>query len=165
MMLCYAENEGLPCPADAYLDRHLTLPRYTPFAQLFISPAVNLSSLLYQPTVEKMASIDTSPLNYSNSGPTLIITCSMLAFITTIVFALRFWSRRLTRQPFGLDDYLCLAALIIQHGLLAAAGVMVVQGGLGRDIRITATEDPNSVVILFQVCILPTVAIKWLLME
>ena len=102
-----------------------------------------------------MSSTDTSPLVYSNRGPGIIIGCSILAFISTVVFILRCWARRLTRQAFALDDWLCLAALLIQHALLAAAGVMVVQGGLGRDIRLVATQNPHSIVVLFQVCALP----------
>lgn len=91
------------------------------------------------------------PLDYSDSGPGIVITVSILGFITSIVVVLRFWARRLTRQPFGLDDYLCLAALITQHVLMAGSCVSVVDGGVGRDMRITATEDPYSVVVLFQV--------------
>lgn len=90
------------------------------------------------------------PLDYSDSGPGIVITVSILGFITSVVVVLRFWARRLTRQPFGLDDYLCLAALITQHVLMAGSCVSVVDGGVGRDMRITATEDPYSVVVLFQ---------------
>lgn len=112
-----------------------------------------------------MPPTDSSPLNYSNSGPGILIGCSILALISTVVFVLRVWARRLTRQPLALDDYLCLAALVIQHALLVAAGVMVVKGGLGRDIRITAAENPDSVTFLFQVRTLFLVLCGWLLME
>ncbi|KAI7781493.1 hypothetical protein LA080_014669 [Diaporthe eres] len=105
-----------------------------------------------------MASADTSPLVYSNSGPSVMISCSILAFICTILVALRFWARRLIRQSFGLDDWLCLGALLCHHGALVAGWVMVYQGGLGRDIRITSTEDPRSVVILFQALLAGEVA-------
>ncbi|KAK8041288.1 hypothetical protein PG994_014295 [Apiospora phragmitis] len=90
------------------------------------------------------------PLDFSNTGPDIVITSAVLGFVSTIIVALRFWSRRLVHQHFGLSDYLCLAALLFQHGLLASGSVMVKPGGLGRDFRITATEDPSSVIILFQ---------------
>lgn len=112
-----------------------------------------------------MASQDTSPLVYSDSGPGIVISCSILAFISTAFVCLRFWARTLTRQKFGLDDWLCLAALLCQHALMAAAGIMVYQGGLGRDIRITSTEDPQSLVFLFQVPMLLYVAAAQLLMR
>ncbi|KAK2600550.1 hypothetical protein N8I77_010077 [Diaporthe amygdali] len=86
----------------------------------------------------------------SDSGPGLVISCSILGFISTVFVLLRFWARRLTRQSFGLDGWLCLAALLCHHAVLAAAGITVYKGGLGRDIRITSTQDPNSVVWLFQ---------------
>jgi hypothetical protein len=97
-----------------------------------------------------MASVDTSPVVYTNSGPGIVISSSILAFISTVFVTLRFLSRRLTRQHFGLDDWFCLAALLCYHALLAAAGVMVYPGGLGRDIRLVVAEDPNNVVKLFQ---------------
>lgn len=98
-----------------------------------------------------MSSPDSSPLNHHNSGPGILISCTILALISTVIFFLRIWARRLTRQPFALDDYFCLAALVVQHCLLGAAGVMVVKGGLGQDMRITSTKNPRSVVFLFQV--------------
>lgn len=91
------------------------------------------------------------PLDYSDDGPGLIIGSHFLGSLATIVVALRFWARRLTRQPVGADDYLCLAALITHHVVLTATRVCVQKGGIGRDMRITSTEDPESVVILFQV--------------
>lgn len=90
------------------------------------------------------------PLDYLDRGPGIVISISILAFITTIIVGFRLWSRKLTHQPLGPDDYLCVAALLTHHALMAACCVGVVQGGIGRDIRITATEDPHSVVILFQ---------------
>lgn len=90
------------------------------------------------------------PLDYSNGSPGIVISGSILGFITTIVVVLRFWSRSLIRQQFGWDDYLCLAALITHHVAMVASCVGAIHGGLGRDMRITAVEDPYSVVILFQ---------------
>ncbi|KAK8037711.1 hypothetical protein PG991_001057 [Apiospora marii] len=91
-----------------------------------------------------------SPLDFSDKGPAIIASGAALGFVSTIIVALRFWSRRLIHQRFGLSDYLCLAALLFHHGVLASGSVMVKQGGLGRDFRVTSTEDPNSVTILYQ---------------
>lgn len=107
-----------------------------------------------------MAAVDNSPLVYTNSGPGLVISCSILGFISTLFVVLRLWARRLTKQSVGLDGWLCLGSLLCHHAILAAAGIMVYEGGLGRDIRITATEDPTSTVHLFQVWILPNFMIK-----
>lgn len=117
-----------------------------------LSPTGEIASLGHR---LKMSSMDTSmiqpPLDYSDSGLGILITINILALITTIVVTLRFWARSLTRQAFGADDYLCLAALLTHHALMVASCVCVRKGGLGRDMRMTSTEDPYSVVILFQV--------------
>lgn len=98
-----------------------------------------------------MAAVDTSPLVYTNSGPGIVISCSILGLISTLFVVLRVWARKLTRQAFGLDGWLCLAALICHHAILPAAGVMVYQGGLGQDIRVIVSRDPTAIVPLFQV--------------
>ncbi|KAI2603188.1 uncharacterized protein GGS25DRAFT_528232 [Hypoxylon fragiforme] len=91
------------------------------------------------------------PLDYSDDGGHAAVVClAILAFIASVIVALRFWAKRLIRQSFGLDSYLCLAALIVHHILLAGSFVCILQGGLGRDMRITATENPHSVVVLYQ---------------
>lgn len=98
-----------------------------------------------------MSSKDHSPLDYTDKGTGLVAPAIVLAFAATLVTMARFWARRLTRQSFGLDEWLCLAALIAQHVFLAACGVSVFQGGMGRDIRISAIEDPESLVVLSKV--------------
>ncbi|KAK8007841.1 hypothetical protein PG989_001831 [Apiospora arundinis] len=90
------------------------------------------------------------PLDFSDKGPDIISSGAVLGFVSTVIVALRFWSRRLIHQQFGLSDYLCLAALLFHHGVLASGSVMVKQGGLGRDFRVVFTEDPGSVTILYQ---------------
>ncbi|KAI1842123.1 hypothetical protein JX266_011656 [Neoarthrinium moseri] len=91
-----------------------------------------------------------SPLDHSNNGPGALIGCAILGFVTTIIVALRFWARRLVGTSWGNDDWLTLAALLVHHLLLVAFGVMVVNGGLGRDIRVIAVEDPGDIVALFK---------------
>ncbi|KAF2970820.1 hypothetical protein GQX73_g2823 [Xylaria multiplex] len=97
------------------------------------------------------------PLDYSNSGPGIVISGSVVGFITTVVVALRYWARRLTRQEFKLDDWLCVAALLFQHALMAASAVVAINGGLGRDVRLVLLENPNSVVVLLQARVQTTV--------
>lgn len=105
-----------------------------------------------------MSSKDHSPLDYTDKGTGLVAPAIVLAFAATLVTMARFWARRLTRQSFGLDEWLCLAALIAQHVFLAACGVSVFQGGMGRDIRISAIEDPESLVVLSKSIIVTNVA-------
>jgi hypothetical protein len=91
------------------------------------------------------------PLDYSNNGPGIVISCTILAFIATVCVGLRFWSKRLVRLPWGLDDNLVLAALLMHHAFLASSPVSVGIGGLGRDIRLVAMQNPNNIVVLFKV--------------
>jgi len=81
----------------------------------------------------------------------MTIGCSILAVLATACVALRFWSKRLARTSWQLDDYLALLALGFHHALFASSIVSMVGGGLGRDIRLVAAEDPNAIVILFKV--------------
>ncbi|KAI0166898.1 hypothetical protein GGR52DRAFT_556061 [Hypoxylon sp. FL1284] len=95
--------------------------------------------------VAKRTSID-----HSGSGTAAVICLCIFAFISSLVVALRIWARRLTCQPYGLDTYLCLAALIMQHVLMTCSVVGIIHGGFGQDMRITSAKDPHSVVVLFQ---------------
>jgi hypothetical protein len=94
---------------------------------------------------------DESPSNSTDETPGLIGFAVTLSFVTTVVVAARVWARKLIKQPLLLDDWLCLAALVFQHGLLAACFMAVIQGGVGRDMRTAATQNPNSARILYQV--------------
>lgn len=98
-----------------------------------------------------MSSEDQSPLDYTDKGTGLVAPAIVLSFVATIVTLARFWARKLTLQSFGLDEWLCLAALLAQHVFLAACGVSVFHGGMGRDIRISAAEDPESLGVLSKV--------------
>ncbi|KAI0172252.1 hypothetical protein GGR52DRAFT_549624 [Hypoxylon sp. FL1284] len=90
------------------------------------------------------------PLDYYNNGPGMLASCCILAFLATVATAARFWSRKLTGFPLGLDDWLALASLIIQHAFLVCSFVDCILGGLGRDQRLVLAEDPNSIVVLFK---------------
>lgn len=94
------------------------------------------------------------PADYSDDGPGMIASCSVLAFLALLVTAaviLRFWARRLTCLGLGLDDYLALSALIAHHGILAGYIAGVIIGGLGQDIRITLKDNPDAIKFLFKV--------------
>ncbi|KAI0975179.1 hypothetical protein F4678DRAFT_484896 [Xylaria arbuscula] len=53
------------------------------------------------------------PLNYSNSGPAIVISGTVVGFVTTVT-------------EFGLDDWLCLAALLFQHAVMASSAATLV---------------------------------------
>jgi hypothetical protein len=98
----------------------------------------------------EMSSLST-PLDYSDGRLGIMISLCILATLATAAVVLRFWARKLRRLPLGLEDYFTLAALVMHHGLLISSGFLVVQGGLGRDIRLVETENPYAIVILFKV--------------
>ncbi|KAI0430124.1 hypothetical protein F5Y09DRAFT_308525 [Xylaria sp. FL1042] len=81
----------------------------------------------------------------------IVISGSIVGFIATAVVALRFWARRLARQEFGLDDWLCLASLLFQHIVMASFAVGASNGGMGRDMRLVLAENPSPAPLLFQV--------------
>ncbi|KAI3337158.1 hypothetical protein HD806DRAFT_475858 [Xylariaceae sp. AK1471] len=90
------------------------------------------------------------PIDYHNSGPDSVAGSSVIIFLATVAVALRFWARKLTKVPFGLDDYLVLAALIFHHAVAAAGISAVFDGGLGRDYRLVQAEGPETTVFLFK---------------
>ena len=96
---------------------------------------------------------DPSPIDYSDDGPGMIAVCSVFLVFATIFVGLRFWSKQLMRAKWTVDDWLILASLIIHHGFTAAGFTETLAGGLGRDIRLVAAENPYSLVILFKVII------------
>ncbi|ETS82094.1 hypothetical protein PFICI_07096 [Pestalotiopsis fici W106-1] len=90
-----------------------------------------------------------SSVDYSNDGPGALIGCAILGFITTVIVGCRFWARRLVSTTWGQDDWLTVVALVAHHGVLIAFGVMIVDGGLGKDIAVVATV-PGAVTALYK---------------
>ncbi|RWA11981.1 hypothetical protein EKO27_g3116 [Xylaria grammica] len=90
------------------------------------------------------------PIDYYNNGPGMVGSTLVLAFLATIAVILRFWARRLTKVPLGLDDYLVLAALVLHHAQAAAGFATVFGGGVGRDFRLVLAEGPDTTVVLFK---------------
>ncbi|KAI0163509.1 hypothetical protein BJ166DRAFT_295339 [Pestalotiopsis sp. NC0098] len=97
-----------------------------------------------------MSTEDTSPLDYSDDGPAILISCAVLGFVTTVVVGCRFWSRKLVGTQWGLDDWLTFASLLAHHAVVVACGFMVVKGGLGRDIRVIVAEEPEDITELYK---------------
>lgn len=90
------------------------------------------------------------PLDYSDDIAPMAASTWTLLGLATLAIILRFFSKRLLRAPWQVDDYLALLALIFHHGLFAASAVAVIRGGVGRDMRLVAAEDPNNIVVLLK---------------
>uniref|UniRef100_A0A8H7K6A6 Rhodopsin domain-containing protein n=1 Tax=Bionectria ochroleuca TaxID=29856 RepID=A0A8H7K6A6_BIOOC len=94
--------------------------------------------------------MDTSPLDFSDDSTGMIASCSILAGLATIAVALRYYARHLSGAKWQLDDWLIVLALVLHHGLLGASIVTMIDGGLGRDIRLVVTENPTATIPLFK---------------
>ncbi|KAI7781605.1 hypothetical protein LA080_014503 [Diaporthe eres] len=70
----------------------------------------------------------------------------ILAVISTITCAGRFWARKLTGVGWGLDDWLALASLVVNHAFCAVTIEATVNGGLGRSMVVVMAEDPMQLV-------------------
>lgn len=81
----------------------------------------------------------------------------ILAAISTITCAGRFWARKLTGVGWGLDDWLALASLVVNHAFCAVTVEATVNGGLGRTILVVMAEDPAKLVTFLKVsdCVIP----------
>lgn len=75
----------------------------------------------------------------------------ILAVISTITCAGRFWARKLTGVGWGLDDWLALASLVVNHAFCAITIEATVNGGLGRSILVVMAEDPMQLVTFLKV--------------
>lgn len=81
----------------------------------------------------------------------IIVINIILAVISTITCAGRFWARKLTGVGWGLDDWLALASLVVNHVFCAITIVATVNGGLGRSIVVVMAEDPMQLVTFLKV--------------
>ncbi|GJC94209.1 integral membrane protein [Colletotrichum higginsianum] len=86
----------------------------------------------------------------SHTGIAIIAINVILAVIATITCVGRFWARKLTGVGWGLDDWLALISLIINHAFCATTIEATVHGGLGRSIVDVMAEDPNMLVIFLK---------------
>ncbi|KAI3551467.1 hypothetical protein CABS01_15019 [Colletotrichum abscissum] len=100
-----------------------------------------------------MASTTTSTSSDDPHTDTAIIAINVvLAVIATITCIGRFWARKLTGLGWGLDDWLALVSLTINHAFCATTIEATVHGGLGRSIVDVMAEDPNQL-ITFLKCV------------
>ncbi|TDZ21564.1 Satratoxin biosynthesis SC1 cluster protein 4 [Colletotrichum orbiculare MAFF 240422] len=76
----------------------------------------------------------------------IIIINVVLAVIATVTCGGRFWARKLTGMNWGLDDWLALASLVVNHAFCAITIQATIYGGLGRSIVVVMAEDPLQVV-------------------
>lgn len=99
-----------------------------------------------------MASTTTSTSSNEPHTDTAIIAINViLAVIATITCIGRFWARKLTGLGWGLDDWLALVSLIINHAFCATTIEATVHGGLGRSIVDVMAEDPNQLITFLKV--------------
>ncbi|KAK2036383.1 hypothetical protein LZ31DRAFT_636599 [Colletotrichum somersetense] len=74
----------------------------------------------------------------------------ILGAIATLTCIGRFWARKLTGLGWGLDDWLALASLVVNHGFCVTTIVATVDGGLGRSIIDVMAEDPAKLIIFLK---------------
>lgn len=86
-----------------------------------------------------------------HTGTAIIAINVILAVISTITCAGRFWARKLTGVGWALDDWLALASLVVNHGFCAVTIEATVGGGLGRSIVVVMAEDPMKLVTFLKV--------------
>ncbi|KAJ8125913.1 hypothetical protein O1611_g7725 [Lasiodiplodia mahajangana] len=67
-----------------------------------------------------------------------------LAFLASLLVALRFWSRWISAQGIHSDDWLALATLFVQHGLGAIILVGFISYGLGFSTKSLETADAHA---------------------
>lgn len=101
-----------------------------------------------------MASTSTTTTRTESADHTdtaIIAINVILAVISTITCAGRFWARKLTGVGWGLDDWLALASLVVNHAFCAVTIEATVSGGLGRSIVVVMAEDPLQLVTFLKV--------------
>lgn len=81
----------------------------------------------------------------------IIVINVVLAVIATITCIGRFWARKLTGLGWGIDDWLALVSLIINHAFCATTIEATVNGGLGRSIVDVMAEDPTKLITFLKV--------------
>lgn len=74
-----------------------------------------------------------------------------LAVISTFTCVGRFWARKLTGVGWGLDDWLALASLVVNHAFCGITIEATVNGGLGRSVVVVMVEDPMQLVTFLKV--------------
>lgn len=86
----------------------------------------------------------------SNNSAYLLVPTIVLTVLAAFFVTLRFWARRLRNIPPGLDDYLALAALVLQCGVTVIAICAVVYGGVGQDVEIVMKKNVDGLQIMLK---------------
>ncbi|VUC32364.1 unnamed protein product [Clonostachys rosea] len=71
---------------------------------------------------------------------------SILGLLATLAIVFRFWSTRLLRNTYHLDDWLSLATLVIHHAFTGVIITAFVKEHLGQDTKWVAENHPASIV-------------------
>lgn len=87
----------------------------------------------------------------SNNSGYLLVPTIALTILAILFAALRFWARRLRRIAPGADDYLALAALVLQCGITLIAICAVVYGGVGQDVDIVLENNATGLQTMLKV--------------
>lgn len=87
----------------------------------------------------------------SNNSGYLLVPTIALTILAILFVALRFWARRLRNIAPGADDYLALAALVLQCGITVIAICAVVYGGVGQDVDIVLENNATGLQTMLKV--------------
>lgn len=93
----------------------------------------------------------TAPESGDHTDTAIIAINIILAVISTITCAGRFWARKLTGVGWGIDDWLALASLVVNHAFCAVTVEATLNGGLGRSIVVVMAEEPMQLVTFLKV--------------
>ncbi|KAK1987631.1 hypothetical protein LZ30DRAFT_701494 [Colletotrichum cereale] len=97
-----------------------------------------------------MASATMTTNDEPHTANAIIAINVILAVIATFTCIGRFWARKLTGLGWGLDDWLALASLVVNHAFCATTIVATIHGGLGRSIVEVMAEDPMKLIIFLK---------------
>ncbi|KAI0097225.1 hypothetical protein GGR51DRAFT_486025 [Nemania sp. FL0031] len=81
----------------------------------------------------------------------------LLAFLASLLVALRFWSRWISAQGIHSDDWLALATLLVHHGLGAMILVAFISYGLGFSTTSLEAADPHAAMELQKLTFIGTI--------
>jgi hypothetical protein len=80
-----------------------------------------------------------------DGGPAVIRAISAAIVLATLFVGLRLWVRVSRGIGFGVDDYLCVASLIVVWGEYVDDYLCITQGGVGRHLLVNLERDPNTI--------------------
>lgn len=87
----------------------------------------------------------------STEGQVSLGLSYFLTVFSTLMVALRFWSRKLSRFGYGWDDWLILVTLVLLYFVLALSVLLVYEGGVGKPMAQALREQPMAPVTSLKV--------------